>query len=40
MSAEFDLECFRQEMVGMTTSTRVMESAGIALPSLGVLDWS
>lgn len=29
MSAEFDLECFRREMVGMTTSARLMESAGI-----------
>jgi hypothetical protein len=24
----------------MTTSTRVVESAGIALPSVGVVDWS
>jgi hypothetical protein len=28
--AEFDLECFRRQMVGMTTSACVMESAGIA----------
>jgi hypothetical protein len=28
MSAEVDLECFRREMVGMTTRVRVMESAG------------
>jgi len=35
MSAEFDLEGFRREMVGMTTSARVMESAGIASTSTG-----
>jgi hypothetical protein len=28
MSAEFDLEWFHREMVGMTTSPGVMESAG------------
>jgi hypothetical protein len=30
MRAEFDLEWFHREMVGMTTSPGVMESAGIA----------
>src|ERR1022692_705610 len=33
MSAEFALECFRREMVGMTTRAGVMESAGIASTS-------
>ena len=28
--AEFDLECFRREMVGMTTRARVMDFVGIA----------
>ena len=28
--AEFDLECFRRERVGMTTRARVLESVGIA----------
>jgi hypothetical protein len=30
MRAEFDLECFHRQMVGMTTRARVMDSAGIA----------
>jgi hypothetical protein len=34
--SEFDLECFRREMVGMTTRARVMESAGIASTSTEV----
>jgi len=29
--AEFDLECFRREMVGMTTSACQLESIGIAV---------
>jgi hypothetical protein len=28
--AQFDLECFRRQMIGMTTSACVMESAGIS----------
>ena len=36
MRAEFDLECFRRELVGMTTRARVMESAGIASTSTEV----
>src|SRR5580704_12388641 len=32
---EFDLECFRREMVGMTTRARVLESIGIASTSGG-----
>jgi hypothetical protein len=35
MSAEFDLEWFCGELVGMTTRPRVMESAGIAEKYLG-----
>jgi hypothetical protein len=35
--AEFDLECFRREMVGMTTRARVMESAGFAEEYLSAL---
>jgi len=30
LRAEFDLECFRRETVGMTTSVRVLESVGMA----------
>jgi hypothetical protein len=37
ISAEFDLECFRREMVGMTTRARAMESAGIAERFLNAL---
>jgi len=33
MSAEFDLEWFRREIVGMTTRARLMESVGIAWTS-------
>jgi hypothetical protein len=29
MRAEFDLECFRRAMLGMTTRARVLESVGI-----------
>jgi hypothetical protein len=29
ITAEFDLECFRREMVGMTTRARAMDSYGI-----------
>jgi hypothetical protein len=36
MSAEFDLEWFCGELVGMTTRARVMESAGIASTSRDV----
>jgi hypothetical protein len=36
MSAEFDLEWFCRELVGMTTRARVMESAGIASTSTDV----
>ena len=36
MSAEFDLEWFCGELVGMTTRARVMESAGIAERSTDV----
>ncbi len=32
-TAEFDLECFRREVVGMTTRARVLESVGIASTS-------
>ena len=28
--AEFDLECFRREMVGMTTRARVLDFVGLA----------
>jgi hypothetical protein len=36
MSAEFDLEWFCGELVGMTTRAGVMESAGIASTSTDV----
>jgi hypothetical protein len=36
MSAEFDLEWFCQETVGMTTRARVLESIGIASTSRGL----
>ena len=38
MSAEFDLEWFCGELVGMTTRARVMESAGIAEKYLSAFD--
>jgi len=37
MSAEFDLEWFCGELVGMTTRARVMESAGIDEKDLSAL---
>src|ERR1039457_7606875 len=37
ISAEFDLEWFRGELVGMTTRARVMEYAGITEKYLGAL---
>jgi hypothetical protein len=39
-TAEFDLECFRREMVGMTTRARLMESVGIALTSSEVYGYT
>jgi hypothetical protein len=36
INTEFDLEWFCGELVGMTTSARVMESAGIASPFIAV----
>ena len=35
MSTEFDLECFRREMDGMTTRARILESIGIASTARG-----
>jgi len=38
MNAEFDLEWFCVELVGMTTRPWLMESVGIASTSVGVVD--
>ena len=37
MRPEFDLECFRRELVGMTTRVRVLDFVGIAWTSWRVV---